>query len=774
MGFRRVMEMGEENCEDCRSWEENMYWTHFQCIRFTQFLPADFDQKLAIPKRVTNNLRKKLPDIVTLKGPSGVSWKVGVTTVNDTCFLSHGWKEFVKDHLLEVNDFLIFEYNGDSQFDVKMFDKQSMCEKAASYFVRKCRNSEHGSACQTEKKSGKCATGVGLTPLVTVVGGSAPENSSGNTANTNIPSGIPIISRVVNKRNQRKATLVKSTRAKKTVRIEDLSSDEGSLPSHQLQRKYLVKKLFWLGPFVPELEEMKKLPVRPVTEEGKNKALQLAQAAVTDDGFIVVMKQTHVYKRFYVGIPSTWLSKNLSPENQDVILRLDGKDWKSRFYYHKNRKCGGLNPGWKKFVTDNNVHEFDDETCKDCRSWEEEMYWTHFQRTHFSQILGSGFDHQLAIPKKFSSNLRKKLPQVVTLKGPSGSSWKVGLVTSDDTTFFRNGWEKFIEDHNLLEKDLLVFTYNGDSQFEVLMFDGRSLCEKEAAYFVRRCRHKECEDSCQRKRKFEEASVEVPLSSPQDDVVGATTPEKSADNSTHTTSPLRQPMTSPPLYKNTRREIKFMPIHLRQSFKKGKPSTFDDMGTKSDHAPTSPVEVCSVPNTSCQRMVTERQKHNAMRLAQEALTNEGFLMIMRPTHVSRKFFMAIPSLWLIKHFTVLEKQDVILRIEERTWSTSKSQKSMNKAVCIKGMNPYVGFQAYNNLYSLGLPMGTKQYLAKVVCSLNSAGQGKRRGGGALAATCSKIDEIFQIAAIMNALVLVGVAVGFVLLRVEAAVEESAE
>ena len=33
-------------------------------------------------------------------------------------------------------------------------------------------------------------------------------------------------------------------------------------------------------------------------------------------------------------------------------------------------------------------------------------------------------------------------------------------------------------------------------------------------------------------------------------------------------------------------------------------------------------------------------------------------------------------------------------------------------------------------------------------------------------------EIFRIGAIMNGLVLVGVAVGFVLLRVEAAVEES--
>ncbi|GFY89646.1 hypothetical protein Acr_06g0015860 [Actinidia rufa] len=42
----------------------------------------------------------------------------------------------------------------------------------------------------------------------------------------------------------------------------------------------------------------------------------------------------------------------------------------------------------------------------------------------------------------------------------------------------------------------------------------------------------------------------------------------------------------------------------------------------------------------------------------------------------------------------------------------------------------------------------------------------------MAAKCSAADEIFRIATIMNGLVLVGVAVGFVLLRIEAFVEEA--
>ncbi|XP_030940170.1 B3 domain-containing protein At5g57720-like [Quercus lobata] len=61
------------------------------------------------------------------------------------------------------------------------------------------------------------------------------------------------------------------------------------------------------------------------------------------------------------------------------------------------------------------------------------------------------------IPKTFSDNLKKKLPQSATLKGPSGLTWDVELTTNDDATFFNHGWQKFVKDHSLEETDLLVF-----------------------------------------------------------------------------------------------------------------------------------------------------------------------------------------------------------------------------------------------------------------------------------------------------------------------------
>ncbi|KAJ6816829.1 uncharacterized protein M6B38_416005 [Iris pallida] len=92
-------------------------------------------------------------------------------------------------------------------------------------------------------------------------------------------------------------------------------------------------------------------------------------------------------------------------------------------------------------------------------------------------------------------------------------------------------------------------------------------------------------------------------------------------------------------------------------------------------------------------------------------------------------------------------------------------------VFIQGLNSFGGLKAHTGVATLGLPKCADQSFSAVMSSLKSASLGKKRGGGALSSTCNAVAEIFKIAAIMNGLVLVGVAVGFVLLRIEATLEE---
>ncbi|CAJ1973355.1 unnamed protein product [Sphenostylis stenocarpa] len=106
-------------------------------------------------------------------------------------------------------------------------------------------------------------------------------------------------------------------------------------------------------------------------------------------------------------------------------------------------------------------------------------------------------------------------------------------------------------------------------------------------------------------------------------------------------------------------------------------------------------------------------------------------------------------------------------------SPAKTKKTMKKVVHVRGLNSFGGLKASNGVVSLGLPVSTEKCFAKIVRSVKATtSNGKGKGGGALSSTCNAAGEIFTIAAIINGLVLVGVAVGFVLLRVEAWVEES--
>ena len=54
---------------------------------------------------------------------------------------------------------------------------------------------------------------------------------------------------------------------------------------------------------------------------------------------------------------------------------------------------------------------------------------------------------------------------------PNGRKWKVKLTKRDGEVWFQNGWCEFASYHALTVGSLLVFRYEGNSQFSVLIFD---------------------------------------------------------------------------------------------------------------------------------------------------------------------------------------------------------------------------------------------------------------------------------------------------------------
>ncbi|CAI0558547.1 unnamed protein product [Linum tenue] len=375
MGSRLIAGKMEEDSSGggCRSWEEEMYWKHFQFTHFSQFLLPGYDHQLAMPKAFFGNQRKKLPERVTLKGPGGNTWEVGLAMNSGTMFFDEGWKEFVKDHSLKEHDLLVFKYNGVSHFEVMIFDGESFCERASSYFVKKCEQSkappENGS--HPKRMLGGNSSGVIKATPVARFRGTSLEKTAENDIGSTVPSSragravvkneaktTPVakpVTRTAEHPIVWEGTNAKFKRQKKSsgdsIHDSETEKSEGLSCSGDREKDKDVKTTplsFDVVHDVPYIS-LRKL----VTEAEKRKALESAQEAVTEDGFYVVMKPTH-------SVPNVWTNKHLPLLlKHGVVLKVKDKTWTTKFTYQQSRKSGGLSAGWKSFAVENNLEEFD-------------------------------------------------------------------------------------------------------------------------------------------------------------------------------------------------------------------------------------------------------------------------------------------------------------------------------------------------------------------------------------------------------------------------------
>ncbi|GFS33162.1 hypothetical protein Acr_00g0026700 [Actinidia rufa] len=259
----------------------------------------------AIPQKFANNLQEKLSEDVTIKGPSGAKWNVGLVTSGDTMLFKRGWKVFVEDHSLEEDDVLIFKYNGDSR------QRRNIVESS----VEVCHTEDY--ALSKRPKKG-CDN-------VTPVKKGSHSRANGRTR--------------------------KGARSHLLVELQTANAETSTYGGPEKVNSIAKKGSVTAYP-VQHVSNR-----RPVTEGEKEKALQMAHAASTKDSIIVVMRLSHVYRGFYMSIPSEWALSHLPRKNQQVILRMKEKTWRANFNY--KAYGGGLTGGWRNFAFENNLEEFD-------------------------------------------------------------------------------------------------------------------------------------------------------------------------------------------------------------------------------------------------------------------------------------------------------------------------------------------------------------------------------------------------------------------------------
>ncbi|KAL3725911.1 hypothetical protein ACJRO7_030879 [Eucalyptus globulus] len=103
---------------------------------FKVYLPSFSSHQLLIPPDFVKHLKGVVPEKAFLKDTTGRSWPIGIAEVGNKLFIKSGWRDFVIGHSLDFADFLIFRYNGDSVFLVKVFSKNG-CRKQATLGVNR-------------------------------------------------------------------------------------------------------------------------------------------------------------------------------------------------------------------------------------------------------------------------------------------------------------------------------------------------------------------------------------------------------------------------------------------------------------------------------------------------------------------------------------------------------------------------------------------------------------------------------------------------------------
>jgi hypothetical protein len=84
------------------------------------------------------------------------------------------------------------------------------------------------------------------------------------------------------------------------------------------------------------------------------------------------------------------------------------------------------------------------------------------------------------IPPPFHEYVEEAPNRVVSLRGPRGHTWKVVLSSGLQGLGFTREWKEFACDHCLVSGHILLFTYDGHSEFSLTVFSSLGVKDKAA------------------------------------------------------------------------------------------------------------------------------------------------------------------------------------------------------------------------------------------------------------------------------------------------------
>ncbi|TVU26295.1 hypothetical protein EJB05_28834, partial [Eragrostis curvula] len=329
------------------------------------FFPHESGERLEIPQPFCKYLKEEPNRLVSLKGRSGNTWQVMLTSIEEGLGFTEGWKDFVGDHSLQLGHFLEFTYDGHSEFSVVVFSKSGVEDKLPldiEASEERIVNAEVGEGAQDTDVAG-----------VSEHDASALPSGEGNgKTRKRVRQGMG-----KSLAPKRHLSVQKKPEKREPKVFVDTSKEGSTVPDSNreycivvLLTSFRLFKLLHFTDYVPRVGKVmsKKLrqPVvisqrRRITQEDMAHALERAKEFKSKNPFTLqVMMASYVYAGFFMNIPCEFVREYLPHTGKKMTLwDPQGKPWEVLYWYNSERSVASFSGGWGKFAVGNNLEKFD-------------------------------------------------------------------------------------------------------------------------------------------------------------------------------------------------------------------------------------------------------------------------------------------------------------------------------------------------------------------------------------------------------------------------------
>lgn len=361
-------------------------------------LPSSLQtRQLRIPDNFLRKYGAQLSTIATLTVPDGTVWRLGLKKVDNRIWFVDGWQDFVQRYSIGIGYFLVFTYEGNSNFIVHIFNmstaelnyQSAMRSRTegpcyANYhpifediedidsfeFLDSSPSNLTPGALQDKVFSGSLDQ---LTPaknhtpsLQNLFNGGSKLNHvnwgdiGGTLSSKSAIQSTRDIGVQFNANEFKKSTEglklrypneegVNNTDTKKTSR-KKRKSDPSALEATAENDEEAERYRFY---------ESASARKRTVTAEERERAINESKTFEPTNPFCrVVLRPSYLYRGCIMYLPSCFAEKNLNGVSGFIKLQIsDGRQWPVRCLYKGGR--AKLSQGWYEFTLENNLGEGD-------------------------------------------------------------------------------------------------------------------------------------------------------------------------------------------------------------------------------------------------------------------------------------------------------------------------------------------------------------------------------------------------------------------------------